>query len=93
MGASRPSVSCGLSLFLAHHESWIPCAQQENRPLNVRPSALYRGYFMNVGSIVPVTCVQFGATRVMELALSGEGACPAGLRRSSPQPSPTAPPG
>lgn len=28
---------------------------------------------MNVGSIVPVTCVQFGATRVMELALCGDG--------------------
>lgn len=29
---------------------------------------------MNVGSIVPVTCAQFGVTRVMELALASDGA-------------------
>lgn len=34
---------------------------------------------MNVGSIVPVTMVQFGVSRVMELALSADGAAP-GLR-------------
>ena len=46
-------------------------APQEGRPLLFHPAALYRGYFMNVASIVPVTCVQFGAARVFEQALLG----------------------
>jgi hypothetical protein len=47
---------------------------QENRPLQLHPSALYRGYGMNVASIVTVTCLQFGISRFLEqIMLDGSG--------------------
>eukprot|EP00873_Tetraselmis_striata_P012565 jgi/Tetstr1/432829/TSEL_022180.t1 len=37
-------------------------ALQEGRPVSLAPRALYRGYAVNISTIVPMTAVQFGAT-------------------------------
>lgn len=48
-------------------------ALQEGRPLPTAPRALYRGFAINAGSFVPITCLQFGVNRGLERALSEAG--------------------
>ena len=62
-------------------------ALQEGRPLSLAPSALYRGYLMNVGSFAPITMVQFGVNRLLEARLSetGDGAAACRALRSAGQ--------
>jgi len=72
-------------------------ALQEGRALNFAPTALYRGYLINVGSFAPITMAQFGVNRLLETRLSkaGDGAsssAPDGLPlHENPEPSPLAP--
>lgn len=65
-----------LEVTLLHPTVSMKNALQERRPLNWAPRALYRGYAINAASFVPITCVQFGVNRSLEVALSrtGDGA-------------------
>ena len=71
-----------VEVTLLHPTVSLKNALQERRPLQWRPQALYRGYTLNAASFVPITCVQFGVNRSLEVALSktGDGACVAGLQ-------------
>jgi hypothetical protein len=40
----------------------IKNAVQEGRAVSFTPTALYRGYFVNLATVAPMTAVQFGAT-------------------------------
>ena len=74
--AAIGAVSGVIEVTLLHPTVAWKNALQEGRQLNLRPSALYRGYVMNVGSFAPITMVQFGVNRLLESRLSrtGDGA-------------------
>ena len=90
--AAIGAVSGVIEVTLLHPTVAWKNALQEGRQLNLRPTALYRGYVMNVGSFAPITMAQFGVNRLLESRLSktGDGASlvvclasnPEGRRRS-----------
>ena len=74
--AAIGAVSGVIEVTLLHPTVAWKNALQEGRALNLRPTALYRGYLINVGSFAPITMAQFGVNRLLETRLSrtGDGA-------------------
>ena len=85
--AAIGAVSGVIEVTLLHPTVAWKNALQEGRQLNLRPTALYRGYVMNVGSFAPITMAQFGVNRLLESKLSrtGDGASFVVCRASNPE--------
>ena len=85
--AAIGAVSGVIEVTLLHPTVAWKNALQEGRQLNLRPTALYRGYVMNVGSFAPITMAQFGVNRLLESRLSqtGDGASVVVCRASNPE--------
>ncbi|CAK0735994.1 hypothetical protein CVIRNUC_000674 [Coccomyxa viridis] len=62
------AIAGSMEVLLMQPTIAIKNALQEGRPVPWSPSALYRGLGVNVGSIAPITAIQFGVHRALEAA-------------------------
>ncbi|CAL5225283.1 g8081 [Coccomyxa viridis] len=66
------AVAGSMEVLLMQPTIAIKNALQEGRPVPWSPKLLYRGLGVNLGSIAPITAIQFGVHRILEAAQGEE---------------------
>ncbi|KAL3684991.1 hypothetical protein R1sor_003013 [Riccia sorocarpa] len=70
--AAVGALSGVIEVLLQQPSVSIKNAIQDRKPVSLNPRVLYRGLFVNAGSIAPVSAIQFGVNAFLEGKLSNE---------------------